>query len=125
MLVEDDWGRGKVVYLALDAGRPPLSTLERPAEVSGESLAPATGENSSLRPQWNETIFSQLLLGPSFVSSYIPTRALFFSILGYLAGIVVLGRLWQRRRMGLRVLAALVLRLDCVRRRRRLFLLHP
>ena len=26
VLVENDWGRGKVIYLALDAGRPPLST---------------------------------------------------------------------------------------------------
>ena len=107
MLVEDDWGRGKVVYLALDAGRPPLSAWSGLPKLLESLLAPATGDKSSVRPQWNETIFSQLLLGPSFVSSYIPTRALFFSILGYLAGIVVLGRLWQRRRVGLRVLAAL------------------
>lgn len=107
VLVEDDWGRGKVVYLALDAGRPPLSAWSGLPKLLESLLAPATGDKSSIRPQWNETIFSQLLLGPSFVSSYIPTRALFFSILGYLAGIVVLGRLWQRRRMGLRALAAL------------------
>jgi hypothetical protein len=33
------------------------------------------------------------------VSTYIPGRSLLFAIAGYLAGLVVLVRLWQRRRM--------------------------
>ena len=58
-----------------------------------------------MRPQWNEAIFSQVLLSPWFVSTYVPSRSLFFAIVGYLAGIVVLVRLWQRRRMTRRTLA--------------------
>jgi hypothetical protein len=59
-----------------------------------------------LRSQWDKTIFSQALLTPWFVSTYVPTRALFFASVGYLAGIVVLVQLWQRRRMTRRTLAA-------------------
>ena len=105
VLVENDWGKGKVTYLALDAGRPPLSTWNGLPKFLQSLLTPAAGENLSLRPQWSEAIFSQLLLSPSFVSTYIPTRSLFFAIVGYLAGVVVLSRLWQRRRMTRRTLA--------------------
>jgi len=104
VLVENNWGRGKVIYLALDAGRPPLSTWNGLPKFLQSLLTPAAGEKPSLRPQWSETIFSRLLLSPSFISSYIPTRSLFFVIVGYLAGVVVLSRLWQRRRITLRTL---------------------
>jgi hypothetical protein len=36
----------------------------------------------------------------------VPTRSLFFGVAGYLAGIIVLAQLWQRRRMTRRALAA-------------------
>jgi hypothetical protein len=99
VLVENNWGKGKVTYLALDAGRPPLSTWKGLPKLLQSLLTPAVGENPSPRPQWSESIFSQVLLSPSFISSYIPNRSLFFAILGYLAGLVVLWRLWQRRRI--------------------------
>ncbi len=106
VLVENDWGRGKVIYLALDAGRPPLSTWNGLPKFLQSLLTPAVGENPSLRPQWSEAIFSQLLLSPSFISSYIPARALFFAIVGYLAGVAALLQLWQRRRITRRTLVA-------------------
>lgn len=106
LLVESDWGKGKVVYLALDAGRPPLSTWSGLPRFLQGLLTPAAPENPSLRLQWDKTIFSEALLSPWFVSTYVPTRSLFFAIAGYLAGIVVLAQLWQRRRMAQRTLAA-------------------
>jgi hypothetical protein len=106
VLIENDWGKGKVIYLALDAGRPPMSTWNGLPKYLQSLLTPAVGENLSLRPQWSEAIFSRLLLSPSFISSYIPTRTLFFVIIGYLAGVIVLWRLWQRRRMTWRTLCS-------------------
>ncbi|HEX9662745.1 MAG TPA: hypothetical protein VGB27_10710 [Candidatus Binatia bacterium] len=105
VLVENDWGKGKVVYLALDAGRPPLSTWNGLPKFLQNLLTPAVGENLSLRPQWSEAIFSQLLLSPSFISSYIPTGSLFFATIGYLAGVFVLSWLWQRRHITQRTMA--------------------
>jgi hypothetical protein len=105
VLVQNDWGKGRITYLALDAGRPPLSTWSGLPKFLENLLSPAVGENLSSRPQWSEAIFSQLLLSPSFISSYIPTGSLFFAIVGYLAGILALSWLWQRRRITRRTLA--------------------
>jgi hypothetical protein len=106
VLVESDWGRGRVAYFALDAGRPPLSTWSGLPEFLQHLFAPPGAENIPLRTQWNRTIFSQALLSPWFVSNYVPTRSLFFAIVGYLGGMAVLSQLWQRRRMSRRTLAA-------------------
>jgi hypothetical protein len=99
LLVESDWGRGKVIYLALDAGRPPLARWSGLAKFLQPLLATPTSEAPSSRPQWNEAIFAQLLLSPSFISAHIPTGSLFISIVVYLAGVFALSWLWQRRRI--------------------------
>jgi len=104
VLVENDWGKGKITYLALDAGRPPLSIWNGLPKFLQSLLTPAPDEHASSRPLWSQSIFSQVLLSPSFVSTYVPNRSLFFAILGYLAGLVVLSRLWQRRRIARRTL---------------------
>jgi hypothetical protein len=105
LLVENDWGKGKVTYLALDAGRPPLSTWNGLPKFLQTLLTPAVRETLSSRPQWSEAIFSQLLLSPSFVSAYIPTGSLFIFIIGYLAGVFALSWFWQRRYIARRTLA--------------------
>jgi hypothetical protein len=105
VLVESEWGRGKVSYLSLDAGRPPLSLWNGLPKFLQNLLTPAVGENLSLRPQWSDAIFSQLLLSPSFISAYIPTASLFIVIVGYLSGLGALSWLWQRRRVTRRKLA--------------------
>jgi hypothetical protein len=104
VLVESDWGRGKVIYLALDAGRPPLSTWPGLPRLLQGLLAPAAEDKASLRPQWTERNFSRLLLTPSFISSYIPVGPLLIAVAGYLAGMAVLSKLWRRRRFALRTL---------------------
>ncbi len=99
VIVENAWGRGKIIYLALDAGRPPLSAWSGLPKFLQDLLTSTASENPSSRPQWSESIFSQLLLSPSFISAYIPTGSLFFAIVGYLAGVGALSWLWQRRRV--------------------------
>jgi hypothetical protein len=106
LLVENEWGKGKIVYLALDAGRPPLSSWNGLAKFLQNLLTPALNDGGvSKRPQWNEAIFSQLLLSPSFISAYIPTGSLFLAIVVYLGGVFALSWLWQRRRLRRRVIA--------------------
>jgi hypothetical protein len=107
VLVEHDWGRGKVTYLALDAGRPPLSRWTGLAAYLQQFLTPTAGESAPIRSQWNDAIFSQLLLSPSFISAYIPTASLFLAIVGYVTGVLALSVLWQRRRISQRTLALL------------------
>jgi hypothetical protein len=102
--VESDWGKGRITYLALDAGRPPLSNWGGLPKLLQGLLAPGADEKPAVRSQWNETIFSQLLLSPSFVSLYIPSGPLLLAIAGYLGGFLVLSRLWQRRRITARAL---------------------
>lgn len=100
LLVENPWGRGRVLYLAVDAGRPPLSNWAGLPRFMQGLLAPPPAEslNAFARPRWDEALFSRLLLSSWFIASYIPTRALFFALLGYLAGLAVLFYLWHRRR---------------------------
>jgi hypothetical protein len=106
LLVESDWGRGKVAYLALDAGRPPLSTWSGLPHFLQGLATGAPAENAPLRTQWNNGIFAQAVLSPWFVSTYVPTRWLFFASAGYLAGLGLLAQLWRRRRIGPRMVAA-------------------
>jgi hypothetical protein len=105
LLVENNWGKGKVTYLAMDAGRPPLSSWNGLPKFLQNLLTPAVEESRAVGPQWNEAIFSQLLLSPSFISAYIPTSSLFFAIVGYLTGVFALSWLWQHRRITRRTLA--------------------
>jgi len=97
LLVEASRGKGRVTYLALDVGRPPLSRWEGLAGFLQNLLAAAPGDDPSPRTQWDETIFSQLVLSPSFISAYVPNRSLFFAMVGYLIGLGVFTWLWQRR----------------------------
>jgi len=98
LLVENAWGGGRVIYLALDAGRPPLSNWAGLPRFLQALLVPPAAPNAFARPRWDEALFSRLLLSSWFIASYIPTRALFFAILLYLAGLAVLLYLWRRRR---------------------------
>jgi hypothetical protein len=107
VLVESAWGKGGVVYFALDAGRPPLASWKGLGKFLQSLLAPPVQSGAAQRPQWTEAIFSQILLSPSFVSAYIPTASLFVTMAVYLAGLFCLQWLAQRRRMRWRKLALL------------------
>lgn len=105
VLLENAWGRGRVTYLALDAGRPPLANWAGLPRFLQGLLAPPGELSAFARPRWDDALFSRLLLSAWFIASYIPTRALFFAILTYLGGLAVLLYLWQRRRGAPRRLA--------------------
>jgi len=104
VLVEASRGKGRVIYLSLDVGRPPLSRWEGLPGLLQNLLTPAPGDDPSPRTQWDDSIFSQLVLSPSFISAYVPNRALLLAMAGYLIGLGVLTWLWQSKRLAARTL---------------------
>ena len=104
ILVEMSRGRGKVFYLSLDVGRPPLSRWEGLPLLFGDLLESPAEKDSPLETSWNDSVFSQLLLKPSFISSYVPVRSFFLWLLFYLGGLGLLTWLWLKQRLPRRTL---------------------
>src|SRR4029077_11497466 len=114
VLVKTSRGKGRITYLSLDVGRPPLSQWDGLPGFLQNLLTPGGGEDFTLRTQWDDAVFSQLILSPSFITTYLPTGSLFLSIVGYLIGIGFFSWLWQRqplkrRTMGVSFLAFIAL----------------
>jgi hypothetical protein len=104
LLVEASRAKGKIFYLALDVGRPPLSRWPGMPLLFRDLLAPS-GENKFSQALWDEAVFSQLLLNPALTASYVPIRAFFVWTVFYLAALGGLTWLWQSR-LGWRALGA-------------------
>ena len=106
VLVETSRGKGRITYLSLDVGRPPLSQWDGLPRFLQNLLAPAGGEELAPRTRWDDSVFSQLILSPSFISTYLPTGSLFVAIVGYLIGIGLFSWVWQRQAFTRRALVA-------------------
>lgn len=104
ILVEMDRGRGKVFYLSLDVGRPPLSRWGGLALLFRDLLGVPGDRRSSLVASWDETVFSQLFSNSSFISTYVPLRTFFLWLLFYLGGLGFSAWLWRRQRLPRRTL---------------------
>lgn len=104
VLVEASRGRGRIVYLALDIGRPPLSQWDGLAKYLQSLLTPAVLDEAASRSEWNDAVFAQLVASPTFISTYIPFGSLFFAMLLYLTGIALIPWLGQRLRLTLRTI---------------------
>jgi len=104
ILVEMAKGRGKVLYLSFDVGRPPLSRWEGLSLLFRDLLGSAEERRYDSQPNWDESVFSQLLLNRSFISVYVPSRSFFLWILFYLGGLGLLAWLWRRQRFSRRIL---------------------
>ena len=100
--VENSRGKGRVTYLAFDVGRPPLSQWNGLPGLLQSLLGSAPSDDTPPRARWDEAVFSQLMLSPSFASAYVPTGALFLALCCYLAGIGACSWVWQRKRLALR-----------------------
>ena len=99
VLVEATRGRGRIIYLSLDVGRPPLSHWPGLAKLLQSLLAADGADEPGARAEWNDMIFTQLITSPTFISTYIPYGSLFVVIVVYLFTIGALTWLWQRRRL--------------------------
>jgi hypothetical protein len=95
--VEMDKGRGRVSYLALDIGRPPLAQWRGLERLLFSLLPPRQDSPPAYPTHWNEAVFSQVLSTPFFIGSYIPLRPILFWFVGYGGGLALLVRLYRRR----------------------------
>lgn len=104
VIVEASRGRGRIIYLALDVGRPPLSQWRGLPGFLQSLMAPTGADEPVSRTEWNDTVFNQLIASPSFISSYVPSGSLLLAMVSYLVGIGAMVWLWQRRRLAPRLL---------------------
>lgn len=104
ILVEAERGKGKIVYLAVDIGRPPFSKWDGAPRLL-KDLTAAPAENfSAPAAAWDEAVFSQLLLNRAVSSMYLPVGAFAGCIVGYLVLLAALIWCWDRRRLAPRTL---------------------
>jgi len=111
ILAERSRGKGKILYLALDVGRPPLSRWEGLPQLLRDILGAPVESRSAMPTSWDEAVFTQLLLNPALLSSYVPVGAFFMWMVFYLVGLGVVTWLWQKRRLSWRRLALVFLSL--------------
>jgi hypothetical protein len=104
VLVEASRGRGRIIYLALDVGRPPLSQWNGLPRFLQTLIVPLGTDEPTLRTEWNDAVFAQLIVSPSFISTYVPSGSLLLAMTGYLLGIGGLAWLWQRKHVAPRML---------------------
>jgi hypothetical protein len=103
-LVEAKRGKGRITYLAFDVGRPPLAQWNGLPGLLQKLLGPTVTDDAPPRTRWDDSVFSQLMLSPSFASAYVPTGSLFLAICCYLIGLGAYGWFWQRRQLAVRAL---------------------
>jgi len=99
LLVERSRGKGRITYFALDLGRPPLAQWEGLPKLLRKLVIPAGEDALPPRTRWDDAIFSQIIVSPSFISTYVPTRSLLLALIGYFAALGVLAWLWQKSRL--------------------------
>ena len=102
LIVEASRGRGRVVYLALDVGRPPLSQWDGLPRFLQNLIGSRAAEEVAPRTEWNDSVFNQLIASPSFIATYVPSGSLLLALVVYLAAVFALTWLWQRRHLSAR-----------------------
>lgn len=109
ILAEMSRGRGKVFYLALDVGRPPLSRWEGLPLLFQDLLGRTSEKRPSSQASWDEAVFTQLLSNPSLISAYAPAGSLLAWLFFYFLLLGVLTQMWRRQRLPRPTLVLLVL----------------
>lgn len=104
VLVEAARGKGKIVYLAVDIGRPPFSRWDGIARVLKDVAAVPAETAAAPAAAWDDAVFSQLLLNRNVSSLYLPVVAFAGWIVCYLAALGALTWFWDRRRLAPRSL---------------------
>jgi hypothetical protein len=97
LIVEAGRGKGRITYVSFDVGRPPLSHWDGLPRLFQSLLTPPVESAAAPRTQWDDTVFSQLIVSPSFISTYVPSGSLAAAIVVYLTGIAFFAWLWQKK----------------------------
>jgi hypothetical protein len=106
ILVEMARGKGRVFYLSLDVGRPPLSRWEGLPTLFTDLLGAPSERKPGLWTIWDDSILSKLLRDRSFSGSHLPVMTFLLCLLFYFGGLFFLVRLWQLQRFSHAALAA-------------------
>ncbi len=106
ILVEMVRGKGKVLYLSLDVGRPPLSRWEGLSLVFSDLLASPPERSPGLWTSWDNFIFPRLLMDSAFFSTRTPLLPFLLFLLLYLGGLILLVRFWEQQRFRRPILVA-------------------
>lgn len=104
ILVAAERGKGKIVYLSLDVGRPPLARWEGLPLLFRDLLGAPVERRAPPQTRWDESVFSQLLSQSLFTSAYVPVRSFLVWVLFYLTALGLLAALWLRQRFSRRTL---------------------
>ncbi len=105
ILVEWVRGRGKVLYLSLDVGRPPLSQWDGLSHIFSDLLGVPPERRPGLWTSWDPSVFSILLSDSTFFSTRIPLVPFLVSLLLYLGVLLLLARLWYQQKFSRSILS--------------------
>ncbi len=106
IVVAANRGRGRIIYLALDIGRPPLSQWDGLTKFTQRLFEPGELDSIGPRTEWNDAVFAQLVASPKFISTYVPSGSLLLAMLLYLSAVGTGAWLRQAKRIAPRALLA-------------------
>ena len=95
ILAERSHGEGRVVYLALDVGRPPVSDWTGLPGLFGEVLGAPPSRRVHPWTAWNEVIFTTLLEDFGFTSLRSPMLYLLLALALYVGSLLLWFRYWK------------------------------
>ena len=95
VLVEKSHGEGRVVYLALDVGRPPVSDWKGLPALFGEALGAPPPRHTEPWTAWNLQLFIGLLQDFGFTSLRSPMLSLLLALALYAGSLLLWFRYWK------------------------------
>ena len=95
ILVERSHGEGRVVYLALDVGRPPAADWAGLSALFGEVLGTPPARRSDPWTAWNENVFIGLLQDFGFSSLRSPMLSLLLALALYAGSLLLWFQHWK------------------------------
>ncbi len=103
ILVQRDHGAGRVAWLALDVGRPPVSDWTGLPALLGEVLGKPPPRGSDPWSAWNREVFAILLQNFGFSSLRSPTLLLLLALGLYVGSLLLWFRYWRSAAAGYRL----------------------
>ncbi|MDE0030895.1 MAG: hypothetical protein OXU42_16015 [Deltaproteobacteria bacterium] len=95
ILVQRDHGAGRVTYLSLDVGRPPVSDWEGLPALFGEVLGKPPPRGTDPWSAWNRSVFTVLLQDFGFSSLRSPILTLLLALALYIGSLLLWFRYWR------------------------------